>query len=86
MSFSSAPSSILPDVRAAASTPVRVAEPMLSWCTDQVARVLFWAAIALPVCYLALLARGIATTHELFAFLELFGLHVLALVGGRFHE
>lgn len=43
----------------------------------------FWAAIALPVFYLPLLASGIDTLSGLALFLCLFGLHVLALVGGR---
>lgn len=45
----------------------------------------FWAAIALPVAYLPLLAAGIDTLPDLATFLGLFGLHVLALLGGRPH-
>lgn len=45
----------------------------------------FWAAIVLPVLYLPLLAAGIDSTTGLALFLGLFGLHVLALVGGREH-
>ena len=45
----------------------------------------FWGAIALPVVYLPLLVAGIDTPARLALFLGLFGLHVLALVGGRAH-
>lgn len=43
----------------------------------------FWSAIVFPVLYLALFVRGIETTTGLGVFLGLFGLHVLALIGGR---
>lgn len=43
----------------------------------------FWGAIALPALYLPLLLVGIDTTNGLVTFLLLFGLHVLALLGGR---
>lgn len=43
----------------------------------------FWASIGLPVLYVPLLLAGIGTTSRLLVFLVLFGLHVLALVGGR---
>ena len=57
--------------------PSRLAEPLST--------VSFWAAIALPACYLSLLASGIETTDGLALFLGLLGLHVLALLGGRAH-
>ena len=45
----------------------------------------FWAAILLPVLYLPLLAAGIDSVSGLAVFLGLFGLHLLALLGGRGH-
>lgn len=46
----------------------------------------FWAAIAIPAIYLPLFVLGIDTTGELLVFLALFGLHLLALIGGRYHR
>ena len=46
----------------------------------------FWGAIALPAVYLPLLLTGIDTTNGLVTFFLLFGLHVLALLGGRRHH
>lgn len=46
----------------------------------------FWCAIGLPAVYLPLLAAGIETADGLSTFLLLFGLHVVALVGGRGHR
>lgn len=46
----------------------------------------FWCAIGLPAVYLPLLAAGVETTDGLSTFLLLFGLHVVALVGGRGHR
>lgn len=43
----------------------------------------FWSAIALPALYLPLLLTGLATATDLVLFLSLFGLHLVALVGGR---
>lgn len=43
----------------------------------------FWGAIALPALYLPLLVDGIETADRLGLFFGLFGLHVMALVGGR---
>ena len=43
----------------------------------------FWLAIALPAVYLPLLFAGLSTVPDLAAFLGLFGLHVVALAGGR---
>ena len=48
-----------------------------------VAAIAFWGAIALPAVYLPLLAAGIDTPGGLLTFLLLFGIHGLALVGGR---
>lgn len=46
----------------------------------------FWFAIALPLLYLPMLAAGIESARGLVLFLGLFGLHVLALVGGHGHN
>ena len=43
----------------------------------------FWAAIAIPVMYVPLLATGIDGVAELGLFFGLFGLHLLALFAGR---
>ena len=43
----------------------------------------FWGAIALPSVYLPLLVFGIDSTEGLTTFLLLFGLHLVALFGGR---
>ena len=43
----------------------------------------FWLAIALPALYLPLLLTGLSTVPDLMLFLGLFGLHLVALVGGR---
>ena len=43
----------------------------------------FWSAIALPALYLPLLLTGLSTVPDLVLFLGLFGLHLVALVGGR---
>lgn len=51
-----------------------------------VSTVSFWSAIALPALYLPLLLRGIESVAGLGLFLGLFGLHVLALMGGRRHR
>lgn len=48
-----------------------------------VTAIAFWGAIALPAVYLPLLATGIDTSGGLLTFLLLFGVHVLALIGGR---
>ena len=56
------------------------------WVTRLVATLSFWGAIALPACYLTLLAVGIDDTSGLLTFLGLVGLHVLALVAGRSHR
>lgn len=46
----------------------------------------FWAAIGLPAMYVTLLVSGIASSSELLVFPVLFGLHLLALLGGRNHH
>lgn len=43
----------------------------------------FWLAIVLPALYIPLLFAGIEDARGLLVFLGLFGLHVLALIGGR---
>ena len=43
----------------------------------------FWSAIALPALYLPLLFTGLSTVPDLVLFLGLFGLHLVALVGGQ---
>lgn len=86
MVLSSSLSAVVHDPRDALPAPLRAVEYVLPWVKQQVAMLLFWAAIALPVCYLAMLVNGIGTTRELRLFFELFGLHVLALVGGRYHR
>jgi len=45
----------------------------------------FWMAIALPALYLPLLFTGLSTVPDLLTFFGLFGLHLVALVGGRSH-
>lgn len=51
-----------------------------------VSTVSFWTAIGLPTLYLPLLLRGLESVAGLGLFLGLFGLHVLALIGGRHHR
>lgn len=43
----------------------------------------FWSAIALPVFYLPFFVIGIETFDRLGLFVSLFGLHMMALIGGR---
>lgn len=43
----------------------------------------FWAAIALPFLHLPLLLHGLNTTAELYAFLGLLALNLVALVVGH---
>ena len=86
MVLSSIPSSVVSDPREVIPVPHRAVQFVLPRVKEQVARLLFWAAIVLPVCYLALLVDGIGSTQELRSFLELFALHVLALLGGSFHR
>lgn len=86
MVLSSSLSAVVHDPRDVLPAPVRAVEYVLPWVKQQVAMLLFWAAILLPVGYLALLVDGIGTIGELRLFFELFGLHVLALLGGRYHH
>ena len=51
-----------------------------------IAAVSFWSAIVLPALYVPLLFNGIEGIDGLGVFLGLFGLHVLALVGGQHHR
>lgn len=53
------------------------------WFRSVFVRVMYWGAILLPVVYLPLLLTRLQTTGELLLFLVLFGLHVVALFGGR---
>lgn len=46
----------------------------------------FWAAIAIPVMYVPVLATGINGATELGLFFGLFGVHLLALFGGRSYQ
>lgn len=57
--------------------------PLAAHVVMSLSMLAFWAAIALPAFYLPLLAVGIDTVSGLALFVGLFGLHVLALVGGR---
>ena len=70
----SLPTASLPEgIDAASASGVRRAVSALS----------FWGAIALPSVYLPLLVFGVDSTEELTTFLLLFGLHLVALFGGR---
>lgn len=64
---------------------VRVGEVALRRVTQHVTLIMFWAAILLPVWYLSLLVGGVGSGEEFRQFFELLGLHVLALLGGRYH-
>lgn len=85
MVLGSGPSTIVHDARDALATPERTAGQVLSRFKEQVAMLLFWAAVVLPAIYLAMLVDGIGTTGELRSFLQLLALHVVALLGGRHH-
>ena len=54
--------------------------------TGPLSALAFWAAIALPALYIPLLVAGLESTGDLSVFLGLFGLHLLALFGGRSHR
>jgi hypothetical protein len=56
---------------------------VVSSLSEPLSAVAFWSAIALPLLYVPLLAAGLATTQDLLLFLGLFGIHVIALFGGR---
>jgi hypothetical protein len=47
---------------------------------------MYWSAVLLPVIYIPLLLTRLHTTQDLLLFLALFGLHVIALFGGRTHR
>lgn len=68
------------------SIPAGTADRLLPRAKKLVAMCLFWTAIGLPAVYLAMLVDGIGTAGELRTFLALFGLHVVALLGGRYHR
>lgn len=53
------------------------------WFRSVIVRVMYWSAILLPVLYIPILLTRLHTTEELLLFLGLFGLHVVALIGGR---
>ena len=55
----------------------------LRWIRTPASAIAFYGAIGLPAVYLALLVTGIDTLKELLLFLELFGLHVVALIAGH---
>lgn len=61
----------------------RERRPLVGSLSEPLSAVAFWSAIALPLLYVPLLAAGLATTQDLLLFLCLFGLHVIALLGGR---
>lgn len=65
------------------TTTERAGPSVTRWIRAPMAALSFWCAIILPVLYLPLFASGIETTAGLLAFLGLFGLHVLTLIGGR---
>lgn len=62
----------------------------MDWTYSQlqvlVSTVSFWTAIGLPALYLPFLVQGLESVAGLGLFLGLFGLHVLALLGGRRHR
>lgn len=62
-----------------------VDRPLLpvGYVTAPVSALAFWLAIALPALYLPLLLTGLSTVPDLVLFLSLFGLHLVALVGGQ---
>lgn len=60
-----------------------VTQQLASHLRSGLTRLSFWVAIALPVFYLPLLVSNLKTTSLLTAYLVLFGIHILALVGGQ---
>lgn len=50
---------------------------------SQVVMLLFWIAVLLPVVYLSLLVTPIQSSEKLVLFFVLFGLHLIALIGGH---
>lgn len=59
---------------------------VVRWIRTPMIALSFWSAITLPLLYLPLFASGIETTTGLMIFLALFGMHLLALVGGHGHH
>jgi hypothetical protein len=53
--------------------------------TDPIARLSFWAAIALPFLHLPLLATGLEGETTTVAFVVLLALNVVTLVIGHYH-
>lgn len=53
------------------------------WIRTPAAAIAFYGAIMLPTVYLSLLITGLNTREELLLFLGLFGLHIVALLGGH---
>ena len=53
------------------------------WIRFPISVLSFWSAIALPALYIPLFLSGLANTNDLMIFLGLFGLHIIALIGGR---
>lgn len=53
--------------------------------SEPLSAVAFWSAVALPLLYVPLLVAGLSTSQDLLLFLGLFGLHLVALFGGRSH-
>lgn len=85
MVLSSILSAALHASRNVAPVPVRAGEAALRRAKHHVTTIMFWAAIILPVCYLALLVGGVGSREEFRLFFQLLGLHMLALLGGRFY-
>ena len=67
----------------APSLPEGVGDAGASGLRRALSTLSFWGAIVLPSVYLPLLVFGIDSTDGLATFLLLFGLHLVALVGGR---
>lgn len=66
--------------------PEKVIKHVRRRIAASVSMLAFWSAIALPALYLPLLITGIESVDGLVAFLSLFVLHVLALIGGQSHR
>lgn len=65
------------------STRVESSALITRWVRTSLSALSFWSAISLPVLYIPLFVSGLESTTGLGLFLGLFGLHVLALIGGR---
>lgn len=57
--------------------------PSIQQIAAPLAMLSFWAAIGIPALYIPLFVLGIDSMGDLVVFLGLFGLHLLALIGGR---